>query len=180
MQALKDYTWRSPEAKASYDAIDELLRKEVLDSQFKGMKDALQNASPQDMQAVKDMLADLNAMLEADARGEHTQEQFDDFMRKHGEHFPSQPQTLEELVDELARRAAAQQRLMDSLTPQQRQELGELMQGAMDVDLAAQNVKSAHHAARFDIERVSSRISTRVVPSLSVLTETAPLAAASG
>jgi len=45
---------------------------------------------------------------------------------------------LAELVDDLARRAAAQQRLMESLTPQQRQELGELMQGAMDLDLAAQ------------------------------------------
>jgi uncharacterized protein with von Willebrand factor type A (vWA) domain len=138
VQALKPYTWRSPEAKAKYDEIDELLRKEVLDSQFRGMKEALENASPEDMQAVKDMLADLNAMLEADARGLHTQAQFEDFMAKHGDFFPSQPQTLEELVDDLARRAAAQQRLMDSLTPQQRQELGELMQGAMDMDMAAQ------------------------------------------
>jgi uncharacterized protein with von Willebrand factor type A (vWA) domain len=138
VQALKPYGWRSPEAKAKYDEIDDLLRREVLDSQFKGMKDALQNASPEDLQAVKDMLADLNAMLEADARGEHTQEQFDAFMSKHGDFFPSQPADLEELVDELARRAAAQQKLMDSLTPQQRQELGELMQGAMDMDMAAQ------------------------------------------
>ncbi|MDT7545013.1 MAG: hypothetical protein QOE99_1123, partial [Actinomycetota bacterium] len=138
VQALKPYDWRSPEAKAKYDEIEDLLRREVLDSQFRGMKEALENASPEDMQAVKDMLADLNAMLEADARGEHTQDQFDDFMSKHGDFFPSQPQTLEELVDDLARRAAAQQRLMDSLTPQQRQELGELMQGAMDMDMAAQ------------------------------------------
>ncbi|MCW2723385.1 MAG: putative magnesium-chelatase subunit chlD [Frankiales bacterium] len=138
VQALKPYNWRSPEAKAAYDQIDELLRREVLDSQFKGMKDALENATPEDMQAVKDMLADLNAMLESDARGEHTQQQFDDFMSKHGQFFPSNPQTLEELVDDLARRAAAAQKLMDSLTPQQRQELGELMQGAMDMDMAAQ------------------------------------------
>jgi len=136
--ALKPYDWRSPEARAAYDQIDDLLRREVLDSQFKGMKDALQQADPAAMQAVKDMLADLNAMLEADARGQHAQEQFDAFMEEHGEFFPSQPQDLAELVDDLARRAAAQQRLMDSLTPQQRQELGELMQGAMDLDLASQ------------------------------------------
>ncbi len=138
VQALKPYDWRSAEAREAYEQIDDLLRREVLDSQFTGMKQALEHASPQDMQAVKDMLADLNAMLEADARGEHTQEQFDDFMAQHGEFFPSQPETLEELVDDLARRAAAQQRLMDSLTPQQRQELGELMQGALDLDLQAQ------------------------------------------
>ncbi|MDT7571363.1 MAG: hypothetical protein QOE05_1537 [Actinomycetota bacterium] len=153
VQALKPYQWRSPEAKAKYDEIDDLLRREVLDSQFRGMKEALQNASPEDMQAVKDMLADLNAMLEADARGEHTQQQFDDFMAKHGDFFPSQPQTLAELIDDLARRAAAQQRLMDSLTPQQREELGELMQGAMDMDMAAQMAQlgDALRAARPDL-----------------------------
>jgi uncharacterized protein with von Willebrand factor type A (vWA) domain len=138
VQELKPYQWRSPEARAAYEQIDDLLRREVLDSQFQGMKDALQSASPEAMQAVKDMLADLNAMLEADARGAHTQEQFDDFMAKHGEFFPSNPETLEELVDELARRAAAAQRLMDSLTPQQRAELAELMAGAMDMDMQAQ------------------------------------------
>ena len=136
--ALKPYDWRSPEARATFEQIDDLLRREVLDSQFKGMKDALQQADPAAMQAVKDMLSDLNAMLEADAKGQHTQEQFEAFMGRHGEFFPSEPKDLAELVDDLARRAAAQQKLMDSLTPQQRQELGELMQGAMDLDLASQ------------------------------------------
>ena len=157
VQALKPYSWRSPEAKAKYDEIDELLRREVLDSQFRGMKESLESARPEDLQAVKDMLADLNAMLDADARGQHTPEQFADFMAKHGDFFPSsnggQPETLEELVDDLARRAAAQQRLMDSLTPQQRQELGELMSGAMDMDLAAQMAQlgDSLRAARPDL-----------------------------
>ena len=138
VRELEPYAWRSPEAREAYEQIDDLLRKEVLDSQFRGMKQALEGATPESMQAVKDMLADLNAMLEADARGEDTAEQFRQFMEQHGEFFPSDPQSLAELVDDLARRAAAQQRLMDSLTPQQRQELGELMQGAMDADLASQ------------------------------------------
>ena len=138
VRALEDYAWRSQEARDAYEAIGNLLRKEVLDSQFRGMKEALSGATPQDMSAIKDMMADLNAMLAADARGEHTPEQFAQFMERHGGFFPSEPASLEELVDELARRAAAQQRLMDSLTPQQRQELGELMDGAMDVDLAAE------------------------------------------
>ena len=154
VQELKPYAWRSPEAKEAYDQIEDLLRREVLDAQFQGMKNALENASPEAMQAVKDMLADLNQMLEADARGEHTQEQFDAFMDKHGEFFPSQPQDLEELVDELARRAAAAQRLMDSLTPQQRQELSELMAGAMDMDLQAQMAQlgDALRSARPDLQ----------------------------
>ena len=154
VQELKPYEWRSPEARATYEQIEDLLRREVLDSQFQGMKNALENASPEDMQAVKDMLADLNQMLAADARGEHTQEQFDEFMAKHGQFFPSNPGTLEELVDELARRAAAAQRLMDSLTPQQRQELSELMAGAMDMDMQAQMAQlgDALRSARPDLQ----------------------------
>ena len=154
VQALKDYAWRSPEARQTYDQIQDLLRREVLDAQFKGMKDALESASPEQMQAVKDMLADLNAMLAADARGEHTQADFGSFMDKHGSFFPSNPSSLEELVDELARRAAAAQRLMDSLTPAQRQELSELMEQAMDMDMQSQmsQLTDALRQARPDLQ----------------------------
>ena len=34
-------------------------------------------------------------------------------MDKHGNYFPENPQTVEELIDALARRAAAAQRMMD-------------------------------------------------------------------
>ncbi|HVX46757.1 MAG TPA: hypothetical protein VHC49_22890 [Mycobacteriales bacterium] len=139
VRQLSDYDWHSAEARAKYEQIKDLLRQEVLDSQFRGMKQALQNAGEQDMAAVKDMLADLNEMLAADARGEHTQEQFDEFMDKHGQFFPDDPANLDELIDSLARRAAAQQRMLASLTDEQRQELAELMSQAMsDVGLASE------------------------------------------
>ena len=154
VRQLGDYEWRSPQAQATYDEIKDLLRREVLDSQFRGVKDALANASPQDMARVKDMLADLNAMLAADARGEHTQEQFDDFMGSYGDFFPANPQSLDELVDELARRAAAAARLLDSLTPQQREELANLMATAMaDMGLASEmaQLSDALRAKRPDL-----------------------------
>jgi uncharacterized protein with von Willebrand factor type A (vWA) domain len=150
VRELQDYAWRSPEAREAYEQIQDLLRREVLDSQFRGMKQALENATPEDMQRVKDMLAALNAMLAADARGEDTQEDFDAFMQEYGEFFPSAPGTLEELVDDLARRAAAAQRLMDSLSREQREELQALMAGAMDLDMQAQmsQLTDALRAAR--------------------------------
>ena len=139
VRRLADYQWRSEEARQAYEEIRDLLRREVLDSQFRGMRDALRNATPADMQRVREMLAALNDMLAADARGEHTQEQFDEFMRQYGDFFPERPSTLEELVDALARRAAAQQRLLDSLTDEQRQELADLMAGALgDAGLASE------------------------------------------
>ena len=109
----------------------------MLDSQFRGMKQALEGADPQAMQRVKDMMRSLNDMLDADARGEDTTQAFEQFMQEYGDFFPDNPQNLEELVDSLARRAAAAQRLMNSLSPEQQAELAELMMQAMsDAGLA--------------------------------------------
>ena len=155
VRELDAYDWRSAEAKATYDEIRDLLRREVLDSQFRGMKEALQNPDPEQLQRVKDMLGDLNAMLEADARGEHTQEQFDAFMEKYGDLFPDNPQNLDELVDSLARRAAAAERLMQSLSAEQRAELSALMNTALeDMDLARemQQLGDALRSRRPDLD----------------------------
>lgn len=139
VRALDPYDWTSPEAKATYDAIKDMLRREVLDAQFAGMKQALESPDPEAMQRVKDMLADLNALLAAHARQEDTTDQFADFMDKHGEFFPEQPETVEELIDALARRQAAAQRMMASLSPEQREQLGQLMSQALgDADLASE------------------------------------------
>ena len=123
VRELNNYNWRSPEARAAYDEIQDLLKREVLDSQFRGMKQALEGADPEAQQRVKDMLAALNDMLEADARGEDVSEQFEQFMQNFGDFFPDNPQNLEELVDSLAQRAAAAQRLLNSLSPEQQAEL---------------------------------------------------------
>jgi len=139
VRELSDYQWRSPQAQQAYDEIQDLLRREVLDSQFRGMKQALQGADPEAMQRVKEMMSALNDMLDADARGEDTTQQFSEFMDNYGDFFPDNPQNLDELIDSLARRAAAAQRLMNSLSPEQQQELAELMMQAMqDAGLAGE------------------------------------------
>jgi uncharacterized protein with von Willebrand factor type A (vWA) domain len=139
IQQLADYDWRSPAARETFDKLRDLLRREVLDSQFRGMKDALENPDPAAMQRVKDMLASLRGMLDADTRGEHTQADFDEFMSEFGEMFPDNPQNLEELVDSLVRRMMAAERLLSSLSPEQREELANLMAQAMeDAGLAAE------------------------------------------
>ena len=139
VRALSDYQWRSPEAKQTYDQITQMLQREVLDAQFAGMKQALEGQDPEAMQRVKDMLADLNTLLAKHARNEDTTDAFADFMDKHGEFFPEQPEDVEELIDALARRQAAAQRMMSSLSPEQREQLAQLMQQALsDADLASE------------------------------------------
>ena len=91
VRQLADYQWRSPEACAAYEQIQDMLRSEVLDAQFAGMRDALQNATPEDLQRIREMMSALNDMLDADARGEHTQDQFDQFMQQYGDFFPENP-----------------------------------------------------------------------------------------
>ncbi|HYI54385.1 MAG TPA: hypothetical protein VEX57_10495, partial [Microlunatus sp.] len=139
VRALSDYSWRSDEARQTYQAITQMLQREVLDAQFAGMKQALEGQDPEAMQQVKDMLADLNALLAKHARNEDTTDAFAEFMDKHGEFFPEQPETVEELIDALARRQAAAQRMMNSLSPEQREQLAQLMQQALsDADLASE------------------------------------------
>ncbi|MFW6774440.1 vWA domain-containing protein [Nocardioides sp. CPCC 205120] len=123
---LASYDWASGEARETYEQIKDLLGRELLDQRFAGMKQALEGASDADRAAIAAMLTDLNALLEKHARGEDTEQDFRDFMDEHGEYFPEDPQSVEELVDAMAQRAAAAQRMLNSMTPEQRAELMEL------------------------------------------------------
>lgn len=127
---LRDYNWNSRQARADYEKIKDLLGREMLDQRFAGMKKALENATEADRAAINEMLGDLNDLLDSHRRGEDTQEQFDEFMRKHGEFFPEHPTNIDELLDTLAQRAAAAQRMRNSMTQEQRDELDALAQQA--------------------------------------------------
>jgi uncharacterized protein with von Willebrand factor type A (vWA) domain len=131
VRELNDYQWRSAEGQQHWQNVLDLLRREVLDAQFAGMKEALSGQNPAAMEAVREMLADLNALLAKHARGEDTTEDFAQFMEQHGEFFPENPKDVDELIDALARRQAAAERMLRSLSREQREELAGLMQQAM-------------------------------------------------
>ncbi|MGC4110250.1 MAG: VWA domain-containing protein [Nocardioides sp.] len=127
---LSSYDWKSREAREDYERIKDLLGRELLDQRFAGMKEALENATDADRAAVNEMLTDLNELLSSHQRGEDTQQDFDDFMAKHGDFFPENPQNVDELIDAMAQRAAAAQRMLNSMSAEQRAELMSLAQGA--------------------------------------------------
>ncbi|MBH0120541.1 VWA domain-containing protein, partial [Rhodococcus sp. CX] len=130
VQELADYDWRSSEAREDYEKIRDLLGREVLDQRFAGMKQALEGATDEDRRRVNEMLEDLNDLLDKHSRGEDTPEDFEQFMAEHGDFFPENPRNVEELLDSLAQRAAAAQRLRNSMTQEQRDELDALAQQA--------------------------------------------------
>lgn len=128
---LANYDWQSSEAREKYEQIRELLGRELLGSRFEGMKEALQQTTPEDVERINEMLTDLNALLAAHAQGRpEVPELFEEFMAQHGEFFPENPRNVDELIDVLAQRAAAAQRMLNSMTPEQRAELMELSQQA--------------------------------------------------
>jgi uncharacterized protein with von Willebrand factor type A (vWA) domain len=144
IRRLADYEWQSAAARQTFEQLKDLLRREVLDSQFRGIKQTLQQPDPAAMQRVKDMMAALNEMLDADAQGSHTQQDFDEFMAQYGDLFPDSPHNLDELVDSLVRRMSAAQRLLSSLTDAQRDELAGLMSQTLeDAGLAAEMARLA-------------------------------------
>lgn len=127
---LNDYTWQSTDAREKFEQIKDLLGRELLDQRFEGMKSALENATDEDRAATKAMLDDLNNLLEEHRSGAVTQERFDEFMDTHGDYFPETPKNIDELLDSLAERAAAAQRMRNSMTQEQRDELDALAQQA--------------------------------------------------
>ena len=131
VRELNDYQWRSAEGQQHWQNVLDLLRREVLDAQFAGMKEALSGQNPAAMEAVREMMADLNALLAKHARGEDTTDDFAEFMDKHGDFFPENPKDVDELIDALARRQAAAERMLRSLSREQREELAGLMQQAL-------------------------------------------------
>lgn len=123
---LNEYDWASHDAREKYQQIKDLIGRELLDQRFAGMKDALEGATDEDRAAVAEMLRDLNVLLGKHRAGMATEQDFNEFMAKHGGQFPENPRSIEELVELLAQRSAAAQRLLNSMTPEQRAELMQL------------------------------------------------------
>ncbi|GAA4569974.1 VWA domain-containing protein [Micromonospora coerulea] len=136
---LSGYDWASDEARRTYQRILDGLRGDVLEQRFAGLRDAARAAGdPAVQRQLAEMMRDLNDLLARHARSEDTTDAFAEFMRRHGEFFPEQPKDVDELVDVLARRAAAGERLMRSLSDRQREELAGLMRQSLGDQLAGE------------------------------------------
>ncbi|HZD80150.1 MAG TPA: hypothetical protein VE646_08940, partial [Actinomycetota bacterium] len=145
---LSDYRFTDPRAQEQFDALMEHLKEQVLGAYFRNMAQGLRGSSPEALQRLKDMLADLNELIERRERGDLSQEDFDRFMQRHGDFFPDRPRTLDELLESMARRMAAMSRLLASMSPEQRAQLQALAEQMMqDMDLA------------FEVDRLGSNLS---------------------
>jgi uncharacterized protein with von Willebrand factor type A (vWA) domain len=135
LRDLRGYRFVDPGAQQKFDELMSRLSEQVMDSYFRGLTQGMKDLSPEHLQRIKDMLAELNAMIEMRDRGEPYD--FKGFMERFGDLFPDKPRTLDELLEGMARRMAALSRLMASLSPEQRSELEGLARDVLsDLDLA--------------------------------------------
>jgi uncharacterized protein with von Willebrand factor type A (vWA) domain len=134
VKGLDQYDFASQEAAERFEQLKDRLREQLVQQVVDQMSGAMQNMTPEDMSRLKDMLAELNQMLEQRARGEEPD--FDGFMQRHGDFFPENPKDLDELLEIMAQRMQAMQALMNSMTPEQRAQLQELSEQLLeDMDL---------------------------------------------
>lgn len=134
VRGLQNYEFESNEAQQRFDDLLDRLRQQLMEQQFNQMAGAMENISPEDLARMKDMMAELNKMLEQRANGEEPD--FEKFMEEYGDFFPDNPQSLDELLENMARQMAAMQAMLNSMTPEQRQQLMDLSNQLMeDMDL---------------------------------------------
>ena len=133
LRTLENYDFTSKKAQQDFDDLLGDLRNQLMQQAVDSMSESMSSMSPADMAAMKDMMVDLNEMLDQRANG--IEPDFDAFMERHGQFFPENPETLDELLEAMAARMAAAQAMFNSMSPEQRaqlQELSDQLLGDMD------------------------------------------------
>ena len=132
IRELNDYDFLDPEARQQYQDLLASLQQQMMNQMFQGMKQSMQQMTPEKMAELREMVRDLNQMLRDKAEGRDPK--FDEFKQKHGQFFPPNINSLEELMEYLQQQMAAMDSLMQSMSPGQRQELQDMMDAMLRDD----------------------------------------------
>ncbi len=130
MKSLDGYNFESAEAARRFEELSERLRSEMMQQLVDRVSEGMESVTPEDVQRAKDMLSALNEMIDRRDQGEDPE--FEKFMDEFGDMFPDNPSTLDELLESIARRMAAMQAMLNSMSPEQREQLSKLSQQFMD------------------------------------------------
>jgi uncharacterized protein with von Willebrand factor type A (vWA) domain len=148
LRELQKYDFVSPEARQKFEELLASLRQSMMQPFMQGMQNALKNMTPEDLKRMREMMQDLNRMLRQKADGEEPD--FEAFKQKWGQNFPG-VESLDQLIEQMGRQMAAMQSLMQSLSPEQRAQLDQMMRDLMlqDERLEAQMRQLAMNLAEF-------------------------------
>ena len=134
IKELQDYDFMDPEAREKFQELLDMLKQQMMQNFFQGMRQQLQSMSPEQMEDLKNMIQALNQMLRDRATGEDPD--FEGFMEQYGQYFdPDRPTSLDELVEQLQRQMSAMQSLMANMSSEMRNELESLLESSINPEL---------------------------------------------
>ncbi|EFH80597.1 vWA domain-containing protein [Ktedonobacter racemifer] len=131
IKQLSEYDFMDDQAREQFQELLASLQQQMMQQYFQGMQQSLQNMTQEDVANLREMIRDLNKMLQERQQG--LEPDFDSFMQKHGHYFPG-VNSLDDLIEQMQMQQAAMQGIMDNLSPEQRQELQQLMDQLMGDD----------------------------------------------
>jgi uncharacterized protein with von Willebrand factor type A (vWA) domain len=152
VKGLRDYEFVDGEARQKFEELMQGLQKQMVDQMFQGMKGSIQQMQGQDLTRVRDMVRELNTMLEQ--RMEGRTPDFNGFMERYGDMFPPGINSLDELLEHLQRQMAQMQSLLQSMTPEAREELRQMMDAVLQDD-----------SLRLELARLSGFMQAMMPPS---------------
>lgn len=129
IRALTDYDFMTPEARQQFQDLLDMLQQQMTQQMFQGMQQALSQMTPEALGEMRQMMQELNEMLEARRRGEDPG--FQEFMHRWGHYFGPGLNSLDDLMERMQQQMGAMRQLMQSMSAEQRGELQGLMQAAM-------------------------------------------------
>src|SRR5579883_2964839 len=131
IKGLSEYDFMDDEAREKFKELLESLQQQMMQQFFQGMQQSLQSMTPEDIARLREMIRDLNKMLRERQQG--LEPDFDSFMQKYGDYFPG-VNSLDDLIEQMQQQMAAMQGILDNLSPEQRQELEQLMEQLLGDD----------------------------------------------
>ncbi len=138
IKELQNYEFMDPEAQHRYQELMEMLKQAMMETFFKDLHRQIADMSPEQMERMRQMVHDLNQMLSEQMAG--GEPNFEQFMEQYGDLFgPNPPESLEELIAQMQHQIAGMQNLLDSLPPDMRQQLQDLLMDKVgDTELQAE------------------------------------------
>ena len=131
IQELMEYDFIDPEAQQMFQELLDLLKGQMAQNISQQMRDQVQNMSPEEMAALREMMRQLNQMIRDKMSGREPD--FDGFMQQFGPMFgPNPPQSFDELMELLQGQLSQMQSMLESMSPEMRRELEDALNSSLD------------------------------------------------
>jgi uncharacterized protein with von Willebrand factor type A (vWA) domain len=127
IKELREYDFMEPEARQQFEELLQMLQQQIMQNYFRGLQQSLQSMTPEAMRQIQQMVRDLNDLMEKHRRGEDSEDDFQDFMKKWGQFFPEGIENVEQLAEHMQHQISQMESLLNSMTPEMRQQLEDMV-----------------------------------------------------